>query len=105
MSSQQQQHHPSTTTRRRRAVSSPHEEACCGKLHSPETAPRRKPSAQHCQHHTLEYGSACSGDLSDCELTERMEVHIDRRFEASQSLKPDEAFAIALQKREIAKYK
>lgn len=42
---------------------------------------------------------------SDSDLSEQMEMHIDKRFEATQSVKPDEAFAMALQKQEIAKFK
>ena len=42
---------------------------------------------------------------ADSDLSEQMEMHIDQRFEATQSLKPDEAFAMVLQKQEIAKFK
>lgn len=41
----------------------------------------------------------------DCILSEEMEMHIDRRYEATQSVKPDEALAMALQKQEIARFK
>ena len=42
---------------------------------------------------------------ADSDLSEQMEMHIDQRFEATQSLKADEAFAMVLQKQEIAKFK
>ena len=42
---------------------------------------------------------------SDSDLSEQMDMLIDKRFEGTQSVKPDEAYAMALQKQEIAKFK
>lgn len=42
---------------------------------------------------------------SDSNLSEELECHMDRRLEATLSLKPDEAFALALQKQEIARFR
>ncbi len=42
---------------------------------------------------------------TDSDLSEQMDMVIEKRFEATQSLKPDEAFAMALQKQEIARFK
>lgn len=91
-------HHPT----RRRAVSSPHEVPSCSKLNSPKPATCRK------HMHKFDFGACSSEEMmqhSDSDLSEQMEMHIDKRFEATQSVKPDEAFAMALQKQEIAKFK
>lgn len=91
-------HHPT----RRRAGSSPHEVPSCCKLNSPDSASRRKSGRR------FDFGGGASDGLmkrSDSDLSEQMDMHIDKRFEATQSVKPDEAFAMALQKQEIAKYK
>ena len=96
-------HHPI----RPRAVSSPHEPPSCRKLHSPEAAPRRR-SAQALRCELGGSGDSSSEEVlkgSDSDLSRRMERHIDRRFDCTQSLKPDEAFAIGLQKQEIAKFR
>lgn len=56
----------------------------------------------------FDFGSGASDGLkkgSDSDLSEQMEMHMDKRFEATQSVKPDEAYAIALQKHEIARFK
>ncbi len=42
---------------------------------------------------------------SGSDLSEQMEMVIDKRLDATESVKADEAFAIALQKQEIARFK
>lgn len=41
---------------------------------------------------------------ADSALSEQMERHMNRRYEATLSVKPDEAYAMALQKQEILKF-
>lgn len=91
---------------RRRAVSSPHEAPGGSKLNSPDGACRRKSARR------FEFGAgACSSSeeqekkRAEAHLSDQMDTHINKRFEATQSVKPDEAFAMALQKQEIAKFK
>lgn len=100
-------HHPT----RPRAVSSPHEVPSCSKLSSPggaEGGAEGGAGGRKCSHRFEFCGGASSERLkktSDRDLTEQMETNIDMRFDATQSLKPDEALAIALQEHEIAKYR
>ena len=42
---------------------------------------------------------------SDSNLSEELEGHMDRRLEDSLTLMPDEAFALALQQQEIARFR
>lgn len=52
-----------------------------------------------------EGSSECLMKRSDSDLSRQMDKVIDERFEATQSVKPDEALAMALQKQEIARFK
>ena len=83
-------------------MSSPHEVPSCKKLHSPDSASNRKSGRK------FDFEGGAAEGLSkrgDSDLSKQLEMHINRRFEATQSVKPDEAFAMALQKQEIAKFK
>ena len=42
---------------------------------------------------------------SNSDLSEQLQMHMDERIEATQSVKPDEAYAMALQKQEIARFR
>jgi hypothetical protein len=57
----------------------------------------------------FEFGYSAADELTvmkaNSALSEQMEKNITRRFEATQSVKPEEAFVLALQQQEIAKFR
>ncbi len=87
---------------RQRAFSNPHEVLGLCRIGGSSKLSCRRRSEHSCEYMS-ERCSVKHG--SDSDLSKEMERHIERKFEASESLKLDEAFAMGLQKQEIVKFK